>query len=465
MDIVLYSGVDKRINSTKRPTGAGTTFSGVLKEGCSVLTPVVLIEAGNLSGYNYALISSFGRYYYITDIVSINNLWEVHMKVDPMSSNRDLIGALSVYVERADADFDGEVSDNLYPGKTTLQAQDIPIATSWYGVAPSGGTYVLGIIDKTGGSQAGGAVTYYAMSPSQLRSLMAYLLSDTFLTDNGFPATMTATQQISQAVAKTLVKPLDYITSCMWFPYSIGGSSSGVTIGYWDLDSNTFSATKISDYITAIPITGTVPAHPQAATRGDYLNHAPYTNIALRLPPFGVIPIDPDYYVSGALSGYVYVDNLTGKGHLRVSLDGKVVAESIALFGVPIQLSQITPDFLGIIGAGIKTISNAIPKPFNSLSNVFSSVGNVLEAAGTIPSSEGVNGSFVSNIVIPMVSVKHTVLVDEDRTQLGRPLCQIRTVNTLPGYIKCAAVPDTIPRTQSEKDEITSMMMGGFYFE
>lgn len=464
MDIVLYSGVDKRINSTKRPTGVGTTFSGVLKEGCSVLTPVVLIEAGNLSGYNYALISAFGRYYYITDIVSINNLWEVHMKVDPMSSNRDLIGALSVYVERADADFDGEVMDNLYPGKTTLEAQDIPISTSWYNVAPSTGTFVLGIIDKTGGSQAGGAVTYYGFSPAQMRTLMAYLLSNSFLEDNGFASVMTATQQISQDVAKAIVKPFDYIVSCVWFPFSIAGSSSGVTLGYWDMGDNTFSATKISAYVSAEPFSGTIPAHPQAATRGNYLNHAPFTEIMLRLPPFGVIPINPDYFVSGALSGHVYVDCFTGKAQLKAQLDGKLVAEATAMFGVPIQLSQITPDYIGMIETGINAIGSLLPGKSQE-SDAFSSVGNALTAMGAQPSSEGVNGSFINNILVPSVSVKHTLLVDENRTELGRPLCQTRTVNTLPGYIKCASVPDTIPRTQAEKDEIVNMMLGGFFFE
>ena len=459
MDIVLYSGVDKRINSTKRPTGAGTTFSGVLKDGCSVLTPVVLIEAGNLSGYNYALISSFGRYYYITDIVSINNLWEVHMKVDPMSSNRDLIGALSVYVERADADFDGEVMDNLYPGKTTLEAQDIPISTGWFRTGISGGMFVLGIIDKTGGSQVGGAVTYYGFTPAQLRTLMAYLLSDTFLSDNGFAATMTATQIITQSIAKTIVKPMDYITSCVWFPFAMDGTSSSVTIGYWDL-GNTFGATKINEYVRAEPITGTIPAHPQAATRGNYLNHAPFTEILLRLPPFGVIPINPDYFVAGALTGYAYIDCFNGKAHLQVILDGKIVAESTAMLGVPIQISQITPDFLGIIDAGIKTVGSQ-----GQAGDLFSTIGNSLASMGVQTASEGVNGSFINNIISPMVSVKHGILVDEDRAELGRPLCQVRTVNTLPGYIKCAAVPDTIPRTQAEKDEITSMMLGGFFFE
>lgn len=461
MDIVLYSGVDKRINSTKRPTGAGTTFSGVLKEGCSVLTPVVLIEAGNLSGYNYALISAFGRYYYITDIVSINNLWEVHMKVDPMSSNRDLIGALSVYVERADADFDGEVMDNLYPGKTTLEASDISLATSWSRVTPNHGTFVVGIINNRG--IHGGAVCYYALSFNQMLAFMSYLLSDTFLSDNGFPSTMTAVQQISQSVAKAIVRPIDYIASCMWFPVTgLEGDATTVKVGYWELDN--IGASTLGTVWGGIPFgPETIPAHPQAQTRGNYLNHAPYTELLLRLPPFGVIPINPDYFVSGVLNGTLEVDYITGKGHLRVMLDGKIVAETSGLFGIPIQIAQITPDYLDMISNAANLAGNVISGNLDN--TIFNSIGNAANSFHAPVSSSGTNGSFLTTWVNPFITVKHTLLVDEDKAELGRPLCQVRTVNTLPGYIKCAAVPDTIPRTQAEKDEITSMMMGGFFFE
>lgn len=461
-NVTLYSGVDKRVNSTKLPTGSGSTYAGVLKDGCSVMRPVVLLEAGNISGCNYAHISEFGRYYFITDIVSINNLWEVHMRCDPMATYRSQISSLIVYAERSDHDFDGEVMDTLYPGKTTQTITDIQISTSYYNIAPDAGSFVLGVINRTGSGQAGGAITYYAMTPAQMRNVMAYLLSSNFLSDNGFPATMTSLQQITQDVAKCIVNPMTYIASCFWFPYSIGGTPDSFTLGYWDTGSNTFGASKMSLFTYTETITATIPQHPQAATRGSYLNHAPYTELALRVPPFGVIPLNPDYITAtGALTGSIFVDVITGKGHLRVSIDNHYAAEDTAMFGVPIQISQVSPDWLGALSgtaAGIGAIASG---------NIggLASIGNSLNYASPTPKTQGINGSFLTEIMRPYLSVKHTLITDERRNEFGRPLCQNRTVDTIPGYIKCGAVPDTIPGTAEEKEQIRNYMMEGFFFE
>ena len=49
-------------------------LSGELRNQTSVLNPSIRIEsADNISNYNYAYISEFGRYYYITDIVSVRS--------------------------------------------------------------------------------------------------------------------------------------------------------------------------------------------------------------------------------------------------------------------------------------------------------------------------------------------------------------------------------------------------------
>lgn len=461
-NVTLYSGVDKRVNSTKLPTGSGSTYAGVLKEGCSVMRPVVLLEAGNISGCNYAHISEFGRYYFITDIVSVNNLWEVHMRCDPMATYRSQISSLIVYAERSDHDFDGEVMDTLYPGKTTQDITDIQLSTTYYNIAPSGGSFVLGVINRTGSGQAGGAITYYAMTPGQMRNVMEYLLSPSFLADNGFPATMTTLQQISQDVAKCIVNPMNYIASCIWFPYQISGTSDSFTLGYWDTGSNTFAAAKLNTFVYTETITATIPQHPQAATRGVYLNHAPYTEIAARIPPFGVIPLNPDYNTTaGAVSGSVFVDVITGKGHIRISIDGHIAAEDTAMFGVPIQISQITPDWLSALSGMAAGVGSVVSGNIGGLA----SIGNALNYASPTPKTQGVNGSFLTEIMRPYLSVKHTIITDERRNEFGRPLCQNRTVDTIPGYIKCGAVPDTIPGTAEEKEQIKNYMMEGFFFE
>lgn len=58
---------------------------GTLRGECSVLDPVIVVEKTNpaIMNYNYMYIPEFGRWYFITDIISKSNkIWEIHAHVD-----------------------------------------------------------------------------------------------------------------------------------------------------------------------------------------------------------------------------------------------------------------------------------------------------------------------------------------------------------------------------------------------
>lgn len=76
-------------------------LSGELRNQTSVLNPSIRIEsADNISTYNYAYISEFGRYYYITDIVSVRtNCWVVSFRCDVLMSYKDEIQGLNVILD------------------------------------------------------------------------------------------------------------------------------------------------------------------------------------------------------------------------------------------------------------------------------------------------------------------------------------------------------------------------------
>ena len=73
-------------------------LSGELRNQTSVLNPIIRIESSdNISGYNYCYISEFGRYYYITDIVSVRtNCWVVSLRCDVLMSYKDEIQSMNV---------------------------------------------------------------------------------------------------------------------------------------------------------------------------------------------------------------------------------------------------------------------------------------------------------------------------------------------------------------------------------
>ena len=76
-----------------------TSISCVLREGSSVMSPVIQIETPthivddvevdyDVTKFNYAYIPFFNnRYYFIEDIISVNNrLWELHLRTDVLYS-------------------------------------------------------------------------------------------------------------------------------------------------------------------------------------------------------------------------------------------------------------------------------------------------------------------------------------------------------------------------------------------
>ncbi len=87
MTITLGNTTDDKRVMTKSFTNQ-TQYTGYLKADTSILRPQIEISTtANITGFNYAFIPEFSRYYYITDIVSTNEgFWLVSMAVDVLKS-------------------------------------------------------------------------------------------------------------------------------------------------------------------------------------------------------------------------------------------------------------------------------------------------------------------------------------------------------------------------------------------
>lgn len=487
MQIELYSNFSKRENSTKQPSGtANKTLTGYLIEPCSVETPVFQIERlpadACPEAYVYASIPSLGRYYFVNNWTWNNGLWKCELQEDYLATWKTYIGATSAYVERSASNSNGAITDRIYPVTTDFSISGVALTSGYYNVAPSGGCFVLGIINNANfaTSQAGGAVTYYAMTISQMRSLMNYLLGTGFLNDAGFPATATASQQLMQDTAKAFINPVQYIASCVWYPVPVTmiaeSTTSAIVLGYWDLDSNIAIGHKVTSFVFTEAITGNIPVHPQAAARGKYLNYAPYTRLTLQAPPFGSIPIDTSFCEIGSyLHARIYVDIITGKAQMRVRIQPDsqhetstaVLTEASAMFGVPIQIAQMTPNYLDAISSVVTMASNAYSGIVSGGNAVLSlnSISSAIDALMPQSRTEGVSGSFVQYVLPPVLTAQHFVVTDEDNTEMGRPLCEVKQINTLSGYIKCGEATVDYPCFLSEKRAIYKYLLNGFFWE
>lgn len=476
MQISFYSNFSKRINSTKRPTTSTVTLSGKLRNDCSVRNPVILFNLSDnaLPTYVYAYIQDFARYYFVTDWTRVNGGWECSMQEDVLASWKPYIGNTEAYIERCASDYDGNIIDTLYPTKLNADIWTDTINMAFYNPTTSG-CFVLGIIDNNNDteSQLGGAVTYYVMTPTQMKTFMEYLLSDRFLTDMGFPSVQTITSQMDQKLAKAFIKPTDYIVSCIWYPFPYTALQTQglkqIRVGYWII--NTSIAEGYLLHHGAITVTSHIQMrnHPDLI-RGRYVNYAPYTRIDLNIQPFGNIPIDTSFR---ALGDYMHIeiniDSINGKAILLVTINNdpanvgnEIIATANAEMGVPIQLAQVQGDYISAMSEAVQSVTD-----FSGFftGGTVSHVASAFSALSPQVRTVGVDGSKLYTIIPPIIRYQFLPLADEDNEEMGRPLRAKRVISNLQGYIQCYEVTVDYPCFDSEKEDILNYLMGGFFYE
>lgn len=492
MVINLYSFAKKK-NSTAQPTESGTVLSNVqLKDDTSILTPVITINPAStgmpnpfVPGYfNYAYISKFSRYYFITDTRWINGLWELSLMVDVLASYKTGIGALSEYVVRSSSAFDGSISDTLYPTTTGIYKNKELFSLAY----STTGLYVVGIINNSSNA-VDGAVTYYMMTNSELGQLKHYLMDETFLN----LANLSNLQEMSKDLVKAIFNPFQYIVSCRFFPLDYSATSqtsiavSSIELGWWSIPIST--KRMPSGFYTAFDSNEiTVGTHPQAAARGDYLNHAPYTERILIHPIVGTVLLDSNKITGGQkLKISTLVDFTTGAGEVYVenSTEQLTLYRTSIQFAIDVQLAQIAVDKVAVAQTAVNSVGDLASSIMGGaaggllagpLGSVVGGVGGAIAGAATgvlnhlacsqpVMQTSGTNGNRgVYHIVAAMYSY-YKALAQEDLAHRGRPLCQTKTINTLSGFIMCADAHAELNCLDAERDEIVSLMNSGFYYE
>lgn len=99
--------IGKNIDSGLDITGC------VLKDQTSILKPTIrILTNSDIYTYNYMYIAEFERYYFIDDIVSVNNnKWEVSGHVDVLETYKNSILANTAVVKRQAALYNTYLND------------------------------------------------------------------------------------------------------------------------------------------------------------------------------------------------------------------------------------------------------------------------------------------------------------------------------------------------------------------
>lgn len=485
----LYKQFSKKENSTAQPGSGALTLalSGILKDPCSILNPVIRLTRFPLDAapfdYTYAKWVEFGKYYFIDDWSWNNGFWEVHLREDILATFKTQIGTATEYVLRTDStvNFNGDICDTTYPTKANTQTETL-VNTNAFTSDLTSGCYIVGIISG-GSSNAVGAISYYAMTSTEFGALKNKLFSNDNLEIMGIidAGGQPLVTDLSQEVLKTLYNPYQYIASCMWFPFGKSLITSKtpqteIKIGWWP-----YPLTGDLLYAQTVEIAENelqFVVHPQAATRGNYLNYSPYSDRYM-VGRFGTVVIDSAKFNTGDRISVSYkIDLITGQcltsferkrtGQSALEID--LLSQREFLIGVPIQIAQVGTDYLGTSVAAISTAGNAIGSLMRldvggAISGAASGIYNTIQSAMPQVETSGQNGSFLAAGNTTYLVNKFYQIVDEDISHRGRPLCELRQLNTLSGYILCADGELDISALDIERKEIQRYLTTGFFME
>lgn len=465
----LYT-LSKKKNSTKQPDVAYTETMITLKEGTSQLDPIIKLDLGMTAvpHWNYMYVPAFNRYYFLSGSgwTWSERCWYGQFTVDPLASWKTQIGASRCYVLRSAAAYNGELLDNMYPitaGITSVTSAADPADSQSRGLSSSinAGSFVVGIISGDSGANLG-SVSYYVFDYTSFGNFITALFGDA-----AFQVT-----DISDALYKSIFNPFQYIVSCVWIPMVKAAipttHKTDVKVGWWTITADA----ELINTDSRIILTGTLsrPDHPLAATRGKYLNAMPYTSVVFNYYPFGSFTVKDVPIDANTINLRITLDAITGNSLLELYTADATLARVNGQMGVGLELAQKNNNLYGAltgVASGALTsigsgMSGNIP---GTIAGVMSGITSIIEGFSPSVQTAGAPGSMAMISQKPYIDVIYRDIADDDNADRGRPLCDVRTLSTLSGYIMCANAEPAIPCSADELSAIISYLNGGFFYE
>lgn len=454
MNVSFYN-LAKKDNSTKQPTGDGTVIACVMKTGGSVEDMIVELTPGtNWPAYNYAYISAFGRYYWVTGTTYNRGVWEVHLHVDVLASFKTDIGSTTMYIVRSSAAKNSYIRDDLYPAtcQVTRKSQMIKNITSF-----SNGSFVVNVINSNNNT-----------------GTTAYVFSNTsfglFLDQIGVNSQSSIWNSLTQSIEVSIYEPIRYITSVYWFPSSYSDLGTGTWLSSLQLGNYSVSVSCQEVNMAATALTKSysvsIPKHNSQSTLGYWLNVEPYAEYYANLGPFGSIKLDSAAMANASsLSIKVLQDPFTGQGRAMITTDANTLIANVATqWGVPIKVSSSTTfnlsNLAGIFGGAASAVFEG------KLKGVGESIGSIADIAKGSLTTVGSMGAFADYVVEWDLDCKFYSPASGDNTNNGRPYCNTNTPQSLTGYMQAMkGLVESTAATRPELDAVNALMEGGFYYE
>ena len=474
MASAIFQTFSKRKNSTAKPSG-GTSIDVNLKGGCDILAPVFIVSYSGFPAYNY--ITFEGRYYFITGVKSIrDDLWEISARVDVLATWKATIMSTSQYVLYY-SHSNTEIADRRLSIKATQKTQS---ASGSFGFLGKNHCFILTVIGED-------QTASFAVTPAQIRDLYGKngatgyvdryeaslndLVTQSPITGATVEDVLIDWGRFLVDYLKTTAGAFNYagtvsenIKSCVILPVAAGaiGGTPNVNIKVGAVLTGV-EAFRISDrYITD---SASVSIPWQAS---DWRRLDPYHEVYLYIPAIGLISLSAsDLIGETSLTVKMTMDTLSGDAIFEVKSSTKCVyyCNTNLATGYALGSSQTNP--AGAANAILAAAGVAMGNPVAALGGALGVANSMKPTPTCIGSNSGGAILGIGADTITCYTVFHDTTVSPASISAikGTPFNGVMSLASASGYVQTENASVDGLMTDTERDEINSLLDGGVYFE
>lgn len=444
-----FYNFSKRSNSTLAPNGAGTVISVYLKNETSLLKPVFRLNYASIPTFNYC--SFGGRYYFITDIISIKDqLYDVYCTIDVLATYKANIQNTTAFV-LYEVNGNNKLVDGRLPIKTDVivTTDTVSYFSPYYNAI---GCYLLTTANREG-------CFTYVLNDSQLRTL----LSDLASWINGQINTNSVEETLKE-VGSLIVgsgNVMSNIQGLTWVPFTasnLASQSRNVEIGLY---ISTLTALYVDGYQN---ISWTqrinIPWY-----FSDWRRNQPYSQIYIYIPYIGTVMI-PAGNITGdsSLDCQFSVNKRTGAMAVNIygTTSGEHVYTGSGMCGISVPIGATGFNAGSFVTGGIATAASLLSgNVLGAAANAINSLQSNPQSAGAL--AGGAGSGLSQNLIVDVVS--HDISDVPSNMALGIPSFKTKTLSSISGYVQCENASVGGAMTETERESINSLLNGGIYIE
>lgn len=476
----------------------------VLADGSKVLAD----KSGfSLVDCNYAYIEKFNRYYYITNIISLNSkLYRLKLKCDVLMSFKNIIKEQTCLVSRNEFEYSNFIKDSLLTNEFRKDVQE----------------YTPNNLDEAHSVSFNGrsliVTTIYTKEVSELKDQYIDLLSNPYLpplyqtgrsalllggnnskyvqameemTISNSQTNLLNTLNVMTSFIITNSDLKDYVLSAMIFPFNVGNDLTPVgDIQDFVIKDDTIWGSTKPDLKSRKLKGGCLPPllHYVFKINSDFSSFKdfePYTKYEVLIPFYGWVDLPAKLIANKKIYVWYLVDPSSTNATVNVANeDSQLIFTGNCQIGVNVPITQTnyqeverttTGNFLNAL---MGEVSSAIMvamggNPISTMFGITSSIKTLSQFAANelnnVPtaSCNASNGGYTSVWSVHTPRVRITKVVYNDETGLahlqGKPLNVVKKLSTLKGFTQIGEkhLKGFDTATKTEIDEIDSLLDKG----